>query len=627
MDIYRKREDMVDPGHGGGRACAPFWRAIYGFVRPCRGKVLAAGICALFVGVAIAFQQSLFLKWFIDLGIMRRGADGALAPARERMTAALAIIGGYLFLSGFRVIVWTFGYRRMITSIESMLFELRAAFFRHIQDLCFRFHDKVSSGELLAYLMGAPSNSIKLFVQQMTMAVPYQLVSLVVVVGVLATFNVLLTVLTVTVAAAVIFLNYRSRCVIHEVSEEFMKTESEASKYVADMLRGCRAIKIYAMEEVSAYSFEYQVDRVREKGVKLSMASQIEYIKPEAAQYLGYALVAGAGAWLTARGAMSAGALLAFLASYNQLMGPLMTMAQLNLVKANAEAGMDRIMRILHTSKTTGEMPPCAQVHVGDQAELARAQNLPCIVFHEVCFGYAEKERIFKGVNCRIEEGETVAIVGRSGSGKTTFISLLLRLYDPNSGRILLNGADLKFYPQKELRHNFGVVPQNPYLFQATLADNVRVSRPDATDDEVRRALETALLDDFVRTLKNGIHTMLGEEGGNLSGGQRQRLAIARAALARPRFFIFDEATSALDSESELRIRAAMAELTRGHTTLIIAHRLATMRQAQRILVFDRGEMVQDGASDELAGKPGVFSDLLRASGAGVSGKAEAGKP
>lgn len=598
-----------------GLPASPFWSTLFGLTRPYRREMLWAAVCSVCVGVAIAFQQNLFLKWFIDEGVLRTGADGELAPPAERFRYSLLVIGGYLGLSVWRMGIWTLGYRGMLRAIEGVLCRLRGRFFRHVQALCFRFHDQVPSGELFNYIMGSPINTIKTFLQQVSMNVPYQIVSWVVAVAVLASFNVIMTVITVLVAAVVIGLNYRSRFVIRELSADFLKTESSVSKYVADMLQGCRAIKLYAMEENACYSFEYHVDRIRSKGLALAMQQQIEGLKPEAVQYAGYAVIGGCGAWFCLYQGMTPGALLAFLGSYTLLMGPLMMMLQLNLIRANAEAGLDRIMRVLQVAKSTPEPGDGERRAVGQQAAAAARAGVPCVAFEGVDFAYADGNAVFSRLSCTVPHGQSVALVGDSGSGKSTFVSLLLRFYDPQAGRILLNGESLARYGLQDLRASFGVVPQNPFIFQGSVLDNVRVARPEATAEEVREALRMAALDDFVAALPQGVETWLGEGGSNLSGGQRQRLAIARAVVAQPLYYIFDEATSALDNESESRIQRAMENLMRGHTTFVIAHRLSTIRHVDRVLVFAGGQIVQDGAYAALAGQPGRFRELLAAAG------------
>jgi ABC-type multidrug transport system fused ATPase/permease subunit len=292
-------------------------------------------------------------------------------------------------------------------------------------------------------------------------------------------------------------------------------------------------------------------------------------------------------------------------------MHPVMMLLQLNLIKANAEAGLERIMRILETETSIQEKPPETQLSLVEQDKIARAQNIPFIEFRNVSFAY-QKIQVLNNFSCRIEHGQSVALAGPSGSGKTTFARLLLRLYDNQQGKIIINGHNIRLYSLQELRSNFGVVSQDPFLFQTTVYENVRVAHPEATKEDVFRAMEMGYVTEFIAQLPNGKCTEVGEAGFGLSGGQKQRVAIARAILGNPRYYIFDEATSALDNQSERRIQEAMSELGRSHSLIIIAHRLSTIRHVDKILVFDKGRIVQEGTYTQLAHTPGLFGDLLK---------------
>jgi ABC-type multidrug transport system fused ATPase/permease subunit len=229
-----------------------------------------------------------------------------------------------------------------------------------------------------------------------------------------------------------------------------------------------------------------------------------------------------------------------------------------------------------------------------------------------VTFAYTPGRPVLREVSAVIPAGRTVALVGRSGSGKTTLANLLLRFYDPDSGAIRFDGVDLRDLPLRPYRAHWGVVLQDPYLFDTTIAANMRYAKPDATDDEIRRVLVQARAWDFVQDFADGLQHRVGEAGSQLSGGQRQRLAIARCMLLPSRFVILDEATSALDAESEILVKNSMEALFKGRTVFIIAHRLSTIRSADRVLVMDGGRLVEEGTFDELLACQGVFHHLYR---------------
>jgi ATP-binding cassette subfamily B protein len=390
-----------------------------------------------------------------------------------------------------------------------------------------------------------------------------------------------------------------------------MKTESDASKYIADMLRGCREIKIHAMEESTNLSFGLHVDRIREHGVIQSMRNLYESIKVEIIQYAGIAVIYLSGGYFCIYKNMEIGTFFAFIASINVLMHPIMSMMQINLIRGNAEAGMERISRIMQIQKSTKELPPEKQASYSKERESAQNNKLPCIEFKHVAFSYDGNTQTIKDISCVINDKESVALVGPSGSGKTTFIFLIQRLYDVQKGQIILNGKNIKQYSLKAIRSAFGTVSQSPFMFQGTVLENIKISNPGASDDEVSCAIEMAYINEFIDQLPNGLQTQVGEDGFGLSGGQHQRITIARALLSKPDYFIFDEATSDLDNRSERKIQDAMEELMKTHTTLIIAHRLSTIRNVDKILVFLEGRIVQCGTYKELAQRDGLFKDLL----------------
>lgn len=582
----------------------PFWQIIWRYIRPCRVQLVIACACSLVTGIAVAVQP-LLIKWIVDEGILRKGTDGALLDVTTRLHWALGFSAAFIVLGVLRVAIWRFGYVRMITTIESLLFDLRTRFFRHIQHLCLRFHDKVGSGELFNYIMGSPMQSLKTFLQQGAMFIPYQIVSWIIALATLAWFNLTMTGITLVMVVVIVYMNYRSRFSVQEISSSFLKAESSAAKYIADILQGARAVKIYAMEENVRYTFETHIDRIRAEGENMANRQHLEFIKPELVQYVGTGLIYAAGAWFCVTGRLEVGEFLAFIGAVGILMGPLMSFMQLNLVRANAEAGLARIQRIFEERETTPEKPLSQRVAI-----LPRQRSLS-VQFEDVCFGYTPDRRIFNRLNCTIPAGQSVALVGSSGSGKTTFVSLLQRLYEVDTGRILLDGHDLRDYGLAELRQAFGVVPQSPFLFQMTVLDNIRITRPAASKEEVREAARIAHIDHIIQELPHGYQSWVSEGGSNFSGGQKQRMAIARAVLANPGCFIFDEATSALDNESERRIQNAMEGVMRQRTTFIIAHRLSTVRHVDRVLVFENGQIAQDGPYEELSRTPGIFRDLI----------------
>ncbi|MBN8524877.1 MAG: ABC transporter ATP-binding protein [Planctomycetes bacterium] len=587
-----------------------FWNTLLAYCRPHRRGYLVAMGCAAVVGATVALQP-LALKWIVDDGLLR-SHDGVPAPADERLRWTLLWAGAYAAVSALRMAVGVAGMHATIRTIEHILCDLRARFFRHVQSLCQRFHEEVSSGELFNYIMGGPLQSLKQFLYQGAVAIPIQAVSWVVLIGTLGFLDWRMTLATVAVVLVQLLVNLRSRGAVREISADFLRTENDVSRYVGDMLRGARSVKMYAIEDDISDRFDGQLRRIRDEGTVMGIRRMHHGALAEGLQYAGIAALYAYGGYLVAWGGMAVGTFVAFAASVAVLMGNLNALLQLGLLQANAEAGLERIERILGRPSSTPE-PQAASVVADPAARIAACPHgAPLIAVDGLRFAYQPGTWALDGVSVEIAAGSSVALVGSSGSGKSTFARLLQRLYDPQEGSIRIAGTDLRSYPQAQLRGCFGVVPQDPYVFQASIRDNAAILAPDSSDAAVWEALERAQLAEHVRSLPDGLRTWVGEGGGTLSGGQRQRLAIARVILARPGIHLFDEATSALDPDNERRIQRAVQDLTRGSTTLIIAHRLATIRHVDRILVFEGGRIVQDGTWEALAGRPGRFAELLR---------------
>jgi ABC-type multidrug transport system fused ATPase/permease subunit len=607
------------------------WAPVGAYLRTRRPTIVLVLACAGVVGFGVALQP-LLIRYLIDEGIARPGATPA-----QRFGWAAFFAGFYLVSSALRMGCWAVGYRRLLKLVEDLLFELRAEFFRHVQGLCLRFHSQVSSGELYSYLMGSPMANIGNFVRQMLILVPTQAVTLALSLGALAWFDLPMTLLLVAVVLTITLINRRSRLRVHELTADFMRTESAVSRYVNDMLRGTRAVKLYAIEDNVSDAFEQEIGRMRIKASFLPFAQWIESAKGEATTYVGLAILYAFGAYSCIYRDLSVGSFVAFATSMQVVTNLVMSLFQLNLGRAAAEASLERIGAILKTDASTPEPEPGRAITV--EAAEAGSQALPVVKapvrkglaskastnvgivarppflrFEKVDFGYAPGRPVFRGLKCEVDLGERIALVGGSGSGKSTFINLLLRFYDPDGGRILLHGRDLRDYPLADLRGSFGVVPQDPFLFQASILENIRVSQPKAPLATVMEAMRQAHVDEFVLSLPKGLDTPVGESGFNLSGGQRQRLAIARALLGSPHYLIFDEATSALDNESENLIRESLEAFGREHTVITIAHRLSTIRNVDRILVFDHGRLVEEGSWAGLMKKRGAFHRLVRAS-------------
>lgn len=586
----------------------PFWTVLFSYMGGQHRKLIIAAICCVLAGIGVAAQPFALTFLFGEL------IDAGRTTGADRDThihMAVIYISAYGIASITRMLFYRIGFLSAVSAIQNGIFHLRTRFFRHVQFLCLRFHSRVPSGELYNYLMGSHVNNIKAFLHQFIMTVPTQIVGLVLVLGGLFAFDWPMTLLTLLLVAAMVGVRRRAGKIVRTHTRAFLQEEEQTGRYVNDMLRGSHAVKIHAIEDRVIRHFTDRVDSLRVQGLSLAEKTNKENIKPEAVQYAGLTIIYSYGLYSCLYRGMEPEAFLAFVTTLSLLLQPLMSMFQLHLQKVNAHTGMERIHNILDVDTTTPEVSQSNRLSV--VTESGSTVTAPLIGFRNVHFSYDDKRPALRGVDCAINDGETVALVGNSGSGKSTFVKLLLRLYEVHDGSVEILGKSIKNYGLQELRSQIGIVPQDPFLFQASIKENISVANPDASDEDIRRAMDLAQVSEFVDELPEGMDTLLGENGHNLSGGQRQRLAIARALVTKPRALVFDEATSALDNRSEQRIQKAIDKLMGQQTMIIVAHRLTTIRNVDRILVFDAGRIVQEGSYTDLAKRPGQFQDLLRA--------------
>lgn len=581
-----------------------FWQHMYPYIKEYRTKLAFTAVTSVLVGICVACQP-LIIKYIVDDGI----ANESLLP-KEKLSFVGIMCIVYLIFSCGRILMWRIGFSNMMKALEGSLFNLRSHFFKHVQHMCMKFYSTVSVGELFNCIMGSPIINIKTYMHQMFQTVPYQAASLAISLTALLSYDWVLTVVLVFTAFCMALINHISRKKIRLVSSDYIRTEAEASKYLNDTLHGMDAIKLYSVEADTFKTFQHFINEMFKKGVKASVAQAFEGFKPELIQYVGTAVVYIVGAFSCIYRGMSVGTLYAFLSSMGSILAILISWLNIGLQKSSAESGLSKIVQVLEQHSSTPEKEENKQRDVSVERDSAIAKGKPCIEFKDVSFGYDNRE-IFKHFNCKINYNESVALVGSSGSGKSTLTKLAMRLYDVSQGTVLVHGRDVRDYSMHDLRVSFGVVPQNPFIFYGSIWENVKIARPEASNKDIINAMEIAHVHEFVNEMENGWNTIVGDGGVNLSGGQMQRIAIARAVLGNPDILIFDEATSALDNISEKHIQQAMEELMKTHTIMIVAHRLSTIKNVDRIMVFKDGEVVEEGTYNELEHKGGAFTELL----------------
>ncbi len=574
-----------------------FHRHVWPLFLRHRGLLIGALLLNGIHGAAIAVQN-LYPKWLFSQVLQPTDLTTA-----QRWIHLGWLIAGYLVVSlVIRMAAWHAGYRMFTWVRERVVFALRGQFFRHVNHLCLRFHGEHPSGELFSYLFGTPLGNVMGFFQHTSMSVPGAIITILTTLAMFWKWDWAVASILMITSFANVALMLRAREKMQKISSEFQSAEGNVSGRVADLLRGNKAVKLYAMEEQVALDFDREALVISQKSYQRDVLSHIEYMKQETFGYFCYAALLAACTWRYLGNNIDLGTVAACLASYAGLNWPIQTIFQSFSLWGGAEASINRIGVVLDTPSTTPDPQHAAAATVPTQAT---------IVFDHVSFSYVSGQPVLRDLSLTIPRGQRLALVGPSGAGKSTLAQLILRLYDPQSGTVCLGGIDLRQFEASALRKAFGVVPQDPFIFRTTMRDNVRVARPEATDAAIRRACELANAWEFIAKLPGGLDARVGEGGSSLSGGQRQRLAIARALLAEPECFIFDEATSALDTLSEQLIQEALEKNLGGRTVIFIAHRLATVKNCDRILVIDEGRVLQDGSYDELVKQPGLFQELV----------------
>lgn len=570
----------------------------YPLLSPWLPYILVAVALNSMHGLAVAFQN-LTPKWLIS---------DILKPTnvtwQDKMIRLCLLASVYFIVSTFgRMLMWHAGYRFFTFVRERVLFTMRSYFFRHVNHLCLRFHGQHPSGELFNYLFGSPLSNVIQFYQHTSMSVPGAIFTLISTLLLLGFWDPVLTgILFLTSLGNVVVMN-QARRRMRELHKDYQAAEGDVAGHAADLLRGNRAVKLYAMEDRVSEEFERDATKIGRKSYERDVKSHIQYMKQETVTYVAYSILLVTAGWRYLGGHADEGVIAAYLNAFNGIIGPLSAIFTSVTLFGGAQASLERIGKVLKTASTTPDPGP---------SEMADAPVNGDIVFRNMTFRYEPgRDPALKDFNVVIPVGQRIALVGPSGAGKSTIIQLILRLYDPQEGSIEIGGIDLRRLRGVELRRRIGVVPQDPFIFRASVRDNIRVARPDATDSEIIRASERAHAWEFIRDLPAQLDEVVGEGGSTLSGGQRQRLAIARVLLMSPSVLVFDEATSALDTVSEKLIQDSLEAESAGRTALFIAHRLATVKTCDRILVIDRGSIVQDGSYDDLVSQDGLFREMV----------------
>ncbi len=567
------------------------WR----FAKPYSGQLLAGFLLML------ASTAATLVPPYLTMPLM----DKVLIPFQNGKPIDIGLVTLLLAgLLGSALLAWSLGWARtyiLALVSERIGADLRTTTYEHLLRLSLEYFGGKRTGDLMARI-GSETDRINVFISLHLLDFATDVLMIVLTAAILFSINPWLALVTLLPLPFIAWMIHVVRDRLRTGFEKIDRVWSQVTNVLADTIPGIRVVKAFAQEKREAERFRDANKHNLAVNDKLNKTWSLFTPTVSLLTEIGLLVVWAFGIWQVSRNEITVGVLTAFLAYISRFYSRLDSMSRIVSVTQKAAAGAKRIFDILdHVSSVPEPANPAHLARLSGQIEIRDAG-----------FRYGNRA-VIRGVDLTIAPGEMIGLVGHSGSGKSTLVNLICRFYDVTEGAIRVDGVDIRSLPVAEYRCHIGLVLQEPFLFFGTIAENIAYGKPDASREEIVAAARAAHAHEFILRLQHGYDSLVGERGQGLSGGERQRISIARALLIDPRILILDEATSSVDTETEKEIQKALDNLVRGRTTIAIAHRLSTLRQADRLVVMDRGQIVEIGHHDQLMARQGAYFRLYQA--------------
>ena len=574
-------------------------RRLLDYLKPHRMKLvitsLAAVVGTIFVIISPKVMGLATTKIFEGFLLKMKNVPNAAIDFDYILNIIFILIGLYVISSIFKYIQQYI----MVGIAQKTVYDMRKDINSKLSRLPLKYFDGKTHGEILSRVtndIDTISNTLQQSITQLITAI----ITLVGTVVMMLTISPLLTL----IAFVTLPLSFLVTKIIARQSQKFFarqqKLLGQLNGHVEEMYTGHKIVKVFNYEKQSIDKFNKVNDKLYDAGWKAQFISGIIMPLMMAIGNLGYVFIAILGGIFVAKGTISLGNVQAFIQYSRGFTKPIVQTASIANIIQSTIAAAERVFEVLDESEQIPDKK--------GKTHLEKSEGN--IKFEHIKFGYNTEEILIKDMNIEVKKGQTIAIVGPTGAGKTTLVNLLMRFYEINDGKITFNGIDIRDMKRGELRNIFGMVLQDTWLFKGSIKENIAYGRESATEKEIILAAKMAYADHFVRTLPDGYNTIINEEANNLSQGQKQLLTIARAILANPTILILDEATSSVDTRTEIHIQKAMLALMEGKTSFVIAHRLSTIRDADLILVMNEGSIIEKGTHKELLNQNGFYADL-----------------